>query len=81
MRDDDHGPGPAEVDQGVGHDPRGDGVEVGRGLVEQHPGPVGDDGPGERQTGALTGREPRAFLADHGGRLKPFARKEAGKYL
>lgn len=23
----------------------------------------------------------RAFLADHGGRMKPFARKEAGKYL
>ena len=38
--DDDHGPGATERDEGVGDDLRGDGVEVGRGLVEQHPGPV-----------------------------------------
>ena len=46
-------------------------VEVGGRLVEQHPRPVGDDDPGQREPGALAGRQRGAVLAER--RVEPVA--------
>ena len=64
---DDDRAGPAELDDGVRDDLLGEVVEVGGRLVEQHPGPVGDDHPGQRQPGPLAGGERDAVLAHGGG--------------
>ena len=54
----------AELDQRVGDDLLGELVEVGGRLVEEHPGPVGDDDPGQGEPGALAGGQRGTVLAE-----------------
>ncbi len=59
----DHGAAAAEVDQGVGDDLLGQLVEVGGGLVEQHPRTVGHHHASQGQSGPLAGGQGGAVLA------------------